>query len=701
MAEAPPARRWPPGAARLLAALPLALVTVLALGLLWPVPAGHMPLSADHTVHLTRVAMFAEQLAQGQLRGWDSTWFFGTPVGELYPVLGDLAIVLVRALSLGALSWPQAYALGFTLVFAVQGWALLRVGRALGLGPVPGLVAALLMLADVGAYREGGWIYTVTYGVWPQALSNALTWLALAELCTACQTHDPTVRRTRVATAALAMGAALLAHPMAMPSLALGGPLLVLVLGLPSRQALRHTAAVAGLGAALGVGVAAWWLLPMLQHRTWMVSYGWMWLPLDRMAAQAAEGHWAQAMPTAVGTAVSVGLLLLAVLGSRPARFLAAFALLQWLLASRDTLWALRLDRLSEGFTHVQYQRLLTAAKPGLLLAAGAGLGLLLRGAQRAWSRPARWGRPAAAALVAAVLGLTGWIAVGQREACVTHEVGAVQLERLPGEPTFDQDYAALLDWMRQRVESESESGSEPPPYRATVVAPRNLHWFMDAPALTGMRLYKQGFTPGDNFVHKPEAGSAQLLERLRVRYVISAFRRLSARTPTVARFGAITVQERPGWERQPIAWLDGPGTLRVLEDDVDGGVVRVEVSGAPQGTRVIFGVAGFPRWSLRHDGAPVEWIEVPAVGRGEGVTQAERRAGALRGGKAHGDDGTEPTLIAADVTDGQLELRYQARRPLDVAAGLVSLLALAACGVLLWRPARWTAPTARLDALL
>ncbi len=685
----------PAWARRLFNALPMLMVTGLALALLWPVPLGQMPLSADHTVHLTRIELFADQLAQGRLRGWSTTWFFGTPVGELYPVLGDLVIVSLRAASFGLLSWPAAYALGFTLVFTVQGWALLRVGRALGLGPLPGLIAAALVLADVGAYREGGWMYTVTYGVWPQALATALTWLALAELCVACETQDPQVRRRRVATTGLAMGGALLAHPMAMLSFALGGPLLVLTLGLRSRAILRQTTAVAVVGAGLGIAVAAWWLVPMLQHRAWMASYGWMWMPLDRMAAQVAQGHWTQAMPTAVGMTVSLGLLLLAVVGSRTARFVAAFALVQWLLASRDALWSLRLDQLSEGFTHIQYQRFLISAKPGLFLAAGACVALLVRWATLVWSRRARWARPMAAVLGLAALGLSGWMAVGQRDVDREHGVGQVQLLRVPNQPAFDAAYRELLEWMR--AEQAQHQG---PPYRAAVLASRNLHWFMDAPALTGMRVYKQGFTPGDNFVHKPEAAPGLLLDRLRVRYVITTRKRGSAKAVPVARFDPIRVLERPHWQEQPIAWLDGPGALEVLEQDVDGGIVRVRITGAAEGTRVVFGVAGFPRWVLEHDSTPVEWFEVPVVGDGPPATQLERRRGDFRGGKAHGDDGSEPTLIAADVADGELTLRYHARRTTDVLAGLLSALALLVCIALLAKPTRWPRPTAWIDTV-
>ena len=41
-------------------------MTVVGLWLLWPVPTGVMPVSADHTVHLTRIWMYAQSLARGE-----------------------------------------------------------------------------------------------------------------------------------------------------------------------------------------------------------------------------------------------------------------------------------------------------------------------------------------------------------------------------------------------------------------------------------------------------------------------------------------------------------------------------------------------------------------------------------------------------------------------------------------------------------
>lgn len=653
-----------------------AVVTAVGLVLLWPVPAGHMPLSADHTVHLTRTWMWAQELAAGHLRGWSPIWFFGTPVGELYPVLGDLWIIVLRVSSLGALGWDRAYALGFTLVFLTQGWALLRAGRAMGLGPLPGLVAALAVLLDAGAYREGGWDYTVTYGVWPQALSTALCWLGLGELARACSDDHPIRRRRWVGTAALALGGSLLAHPVALVTLALATPLAVLGLAGPHREALRRstgTTAVVLLGA---LGVAAWWLLPMLEHRAWMASYGWLWIPLVRMLEGALQGQWFQHGSTVVGFTIGLGILASAVIGPRPTRFLAATALVSWCMAGSDVVWQLRLDRWSEGFTHLQYQRFIESAKPGLFLCAGAAVGLMVAGGERLRSRSAV-GAGLVWALAASV---SAWMIVDTGKVARARNVGTIQFERLPGHPEIDGAHQDLVAWLAERWDERQEF------FRATVREHRNLHWFVDASVGSGIPIYKQGFTPGDNFVHKPETGTAALLDRLRVRYEVRRGRR--ARGPGhVLDLGALQVFERPGWDH-PVAWAEGPGQVEVLQADLERNRVRVRVEPPQPGerTRVVFGIAGFPRWTLTDDaGASVPWIEVPVVGDGPSATPSDRRSGMLRGGKAHGDDGTEPTLVAADLPAGEYTLTYRHWRASDVAALLVSLLSVMACVALAW----------------
>lgn len=659
------------------------LVTLVGLALVWPAPLGHMPYSADHPVHLTRAWMFAEALSHGRLHDWSPIWFFGTPVGDLYPVLGDLVIVAVRVLGGPFLSWPSAYAIAFSLVFVAQGWALLRAGARLGYGRWPGFVAAVLVLLDVGAYREGGWIYTVEYGVWPQSLATALGWWAIAELAHACRCPAEE-RRRGIARASLAMGASLLAHPMSMFTFAIAGPLVVFAVGRPLRTHGRDSLATGVAVAVLAVGTSLVWVGPMLQHRAWMASYGWLWLSLDTMVQGVGRGAWSQAMPPLVGWAITLGLLATPFVRHPIARAYAVVALVLWALAARDVAWALRLDRLSEGFTHLQYQRLITAAKPGLFLLAGLPAGLLAQAASRGRGR---WR--------AAIHGLAGLVAlapVGAAARAWVRDpmVRTIQVARDPSDTVRTEDFAALAAWLAERW-SERDAF-----WRVTVQAGRNQHWFMDLPVATGgVPLFKLGFTPGDNFVHKPEQGHPAVLDRAAVRYVIST--RVGRGSDPVARFGALQVHERETYD-SAIARLDGPGTLEILEGDDLRGPVRVRVQGAEASTRLGFAIAGYPRWVLEGPDGAVPWVEAPVYGDAAPVTPEARRAGALRGGKAHGDDGREPTLLQAPVRDGEYTLRYAAWTLFDAVCAAVSLVGLAAIGALAW--ARGVAASRRAAAM-
>ncbi len=739
-----------------------------------------MPTSADHTVHLTRAWLYGQVLAAGELRGWSSMWFFGAPVGELYPPLGDLIVVLLRLLSFGQASWAAAYAWMVSLVFILQGWALVHAGVTIAgahprhpsvaaadptdspktagapatvpgaaarmiAGASVGALAGILALVDAGTYREGGWIYTVLYGVWPQALATSLAVLCLSEAVRGRQASlsggAGAVRGQRhLLKAGLAGGLALLAHPMSLPSLALAGGLGLLLLpraappraDTPDQQDIRLSArwtrrlrviasgiasSAADLVVVAGIALllAAWWLLPMLAHRGWMASYGWLHAPLATMTEMAKSGHWTANMPSAVGYAAWLGLALVALRGSSLARLLGAWALLQWLLASSDSFAELRLDLLSEGFSHVQYQRFLIAAKPGLFLLAAigvVGLAQIIVGLWRSRLR-AHLRVPAAMLLGGALALLSAGVVSGTRAEVTRFKVGEVPTERFfhlaaqlrpsakgkgdrpsPAElAAREVAYDELLAWLADRWR-ERQPGER---YRIAFQAGRNAHWFMDSPLVTRTPTYKLGFTPGDNFVHKPEAGAEPLLDRLGVRYVIRE--RGRGRGREVASFAPFTVYERDapspaGWG-DPVATLahiEGPGEVELLSGDPDSGALRLRIRGADRSqSRLVVHVGGYPRWELEQDGQLLPWVETPAIARPRGAepvadaTPGERRRGLLRGGKANGDDGTEPTLLAAAVGDGEVTLTYRRWRPLDVIAGLLSLAGLLTI-LILWR---------------
>ncbi len=697
---------------------PYLVVAGFGMYLLWPVPLGQMPLSADHTVHLTRAYLIGHNLSHGHLTGWSSTWFFGFPAGELYPMLGDLGVCLLRGLSFGFLEWSTCYAWVVTAVFLLQGWVLVRASRLLGLGSLPGLLAGIWMLLDPGTYREGGFTYTITYGVWPQALSTSLAFWGFAELAAGLRRADtfesraqqPVGHTRQLLVAGVVLAAALLAHPMALLMCAVGGVLLVAVYGLARPgvhlRTLRLTLLDSGLAVCLAIALSGFWLVPMFAHRGWMVSYGWLYQPLAPMLDMVwNHGAWAHAMPSLIGYTIVIGMVAAALGGSRYLRFVALWAFVHWLLASTDLFWRLRLDWISEGFTHLQYQRFLIAAKPGLYLLAGWVVAAptmwaarrLSGTTARTWKLWVLNGGVCLAGATAALLVTSEAWTWGHK-----HGLGQVQLQRLPGRPGLDGDYRQLLAWLAQQVERDRQAGR--PPTRIAVAAHRNLHWFMDAPVASGIRLYKQGFTPGSNFVHKPEVGNEEIYRRLGVRYLVSTGARAGRGMQQVATFGRIKVWERGDWQQSQVAELEGPGELRIDDGDPDDGTLAFEIGAstvehpsavAPGGsnkTWLVVHVSGYPRWQWRHNGEPVEWIEVPARTPVRGripqtATQHARRTGELRGGKAHGDDGTEPMLMAAQVAPGRVELHYRRWLGVDIFGAVTTFLGIGVLALASARP--------------
>jgi hypothetical protein len=602
-----------------------------------------MPMSADHTVHLARAQLWADILAQGQVRGWSWAWFVGGPIGEFYPPLGDLLIIGLRALSFGLLSWESAYAYAFLIVFSLQGWSVMFVARRAGFPTwLAGLVAVFALL-DPGYMREGGWLYTVTFGVWPQVFSTSLLWIGIG-LCLPSPDEDEMIwTRARASALALAWGAALLAHPAALPTILAFVPGWLLFVSAREARGRQSAGLIAALVMALLL--SAGWLLPMIQGRAWMASYGWLYASTEQMAKWALEGAWTHDMPASVGWAASVGLVIAIVRGSGAMRAVAIYTLGMWLLAGRDLFWWLRLDLLSEGFTHLQYQRFLLAAKPGFYLLA-------------AWPLVLLWSRREDPKFKAASFALGLLFALDTGRVALEPLGPGIQHLRTEGELAVSEDELdQAIEWLNQRAREDENF------WRIEYRASRNRHTLMDASPRLERPLYKSGFTPGDNFVHKPESGKSKVLDPLRVRYRLQIKGGERALPREVARFGNLRVVERrirdESVGRGPMrARVRGAGSLSVVEADDDRLVLGL--AGADATTEVQYIIGGHPRWQVSLDGQPLERYESPLWGQAEAVAFAERRAGALRGGKAHGDDGSEPTLLTVKPgRDGRLTLRY------------------------------------------
>lgn len=665
---------------------------VLAAGvfILWPIPAGIMPMSQDHPVHMGRAWIYYETLKAGHLSGWSPHWYFGFPIGELYPPMGDMLMAALRTLSFGYLPWAQCYALIFASAFIGCGLVLVRVARMMGLSRLCAAIAGVLILWDPGSLREGGWRYTVYYGVWLQPLATALVWWAFAGLARALDHGNATSLSLRkLVMPGCLLGLALLTHPIVLPLTVAGSTFFAAIVGIRSRTGLARTLVATGTTALIGMCIAAWWVLPLVAHRHWMGSYGVLHSDLGNLLIEMLKGRWTRNMPHAVGAAVFLGIVYGFARGNRTLKFGLSFGLCLWFMSQSDFFWMFRLDWLSEGFRHLQYQRFLTSAKPIFFIAAGLSTTAIAT-TYRRYMRPVphRSGklrpRYAPAMCVAVFAGLLGAaVIIGQTYSMDQHHVGDLQLTRFRNRDRqkdplraarYDQDYARFVRWAAARKHNTDEF------YRLAYRARRHDHTFTDAIAYTQTPSYKLGFTPGETFIHKPESGREEMLRRLRVRYFIARKGR-RRKEIEVARFGELKV-----WERDvttDVAEVDGEGEVTVLEENYRDERIRVRLDGAGPDTRLEFNIAGYPRWKLTKAGEELEWIEVPVYGPGPIATQKDRREGKFRGGRPVGSDGTEPTLLAVEnATDGVYELTYQHWTPADK-AGFGALLFAAFLGLL------------------
>ncbi|MBC8073517.1 MAG: hypothetical protein IAG13_34670 [Deltaproteobacteria bacterium] len=669
---------------------PAFFVVAFALAMIWPAPIGKMPMSQDHTVHLARAWMFGELVKTGHVFGWSSYWYFGFPLGELYPVSGDILCSLLRGLSFGFLPWTGCYALAFSIAYASQGLAVLRTSRALGLGAGPGVIAAALIYLDPGVLREGGWSYTVHYGVWLQPVACALVWCAFAELAMVLQRGSADWPMRKLVVPALLLGIALLSHPIAMPMIAAASVVFVVVLGY--RAAAGRVLLATGSVVAVGSALSAWWVLPLMSNRHWMANFGTLFSDIGTMLSRVLGGSWAKHMSPTIGWTITIGLVWCLVRGNRFAKFTALFAVMLWSMSTSDLFFSLRLDWLSESFRYLQYQRFIICAKPGLYLACGAVIVATTRWALGRFSAGARdhraWLRLALGLLLATTaLGLVG---VGAAKEAQKAKLGRIRVDRVSGDKKFETHWRNAGEWASKQWEQREEF------FRFAYKARRHSHVYADAPVWSHAPAYKLGFTPGEVFLHKLESEQAAVLDRLRVRYLIGTN---TGRGKVLKRFGKIKVVEREMTEQ--VVRLSGEGSFEVIQDDPDRDGVIVEVSGSSPGDRLEFNIAGYPRWELLHDGVPVEWYEVPVVGKGAVATQAERRAGDFRAGKGQAPSPNEPMLLAIDAEDGVYELRYRRWMPADVLGTLASAIAALLCiAAWVWRD-RGAALLGRFEAKL
>lgn len=673
--------------------IPISLVvlTLLACVWMWPLLTGQMPVTADHTVHLSRAQAYCDVLAQLKLRGFSQMWGFGVPIGELYPVLGDLGYCSAKALGAGP---KRAYAWVFFLVMLIGIHSQFWLGKSLVSREKPriasavGVLSALLWACDLGAYREGGWNYTVLFGVWPQSLATSLVWLALVAVARAIK------KPKRWRLAALLIAAALLAHPMALLHLGIMGVLLGLTQKSPDSGG-RFFWCV-----GIGAGLSAWWWVPMLFSRSMMANYGWLFDSTPTLLRALAKGQWAQHMPSFVGYAAVAGIVI-AILGqTRWTKVVAAGALVLWLATSKSLFELLHFELWGSAWTHLQYQRFLISAKPALFALAALGLCAPAHWLRKALRQPRHLKR-----ISFTTAGLLCYCAI------IFHDIRAdlqsfhTQAEAISwgqwpahrlGErhAALDRDYAEFIDWAKQAHDNGAQ-------WRVHTKDARNLHWFMDLVPLTGHQIYKSGFTPGDNFRFKPESRHPELLSQLALTHELSRVRSDAPIKANTRRWGQIQLRKLPQSDENWQVWLKDragrnsshPTSLQKIDEEHWHLELEQDQS-HPWPLTVSLPIAYYPRWNIRYLDQTLSSFAAPALGPKAGTQPAPT---SLPPGRALGHDGHQPlrlTFLAPGP--GSYEIEFQSSNWRDQLGIWISVL----CAIALILPRPPELPPLRLDRL-
>lgn len=582
--------------------MPPLVLFVVAASLLWPTFLGQMVQSQDHTIHLARAWHFVSQmLGHVQLSGWSDWWFAGYPAGEDYPPGADWLTATVYLLTLGLLGWEASYAIAFMAMYAFVGIALYYFGKTY-FSRLAGFLGGLFFLLDRGQYREGGWNYTVWWGVWPQVLSTGFTFLFLALLNSVITKARP----RDFFVAGLALFLALVSHPISVMYLGLALPIYMIAKVLSENEEKAGVIIARALGAiALGGSMAAFWVLPYMAKGSWMARYGELWKSLPDMS----KGLWAGTLFDNVMPPV----LILGVFGGAAALqrrrfggiFLVGFSAVALFVASSTAFEGFGLLKLSPVFGQVQFQRLSIVAKPCLWLLAGYALTLLF-GAIKREENEKRFEikRYILALLLLLVVAPFVKPMLNQYGKSYGKELGRPKTKK---KVSYYREYQDFLKWSASIREKELKEGF----YRIAYVRPYNDHLFGAAMVYNKTPMYKVGYTPAITFKHKPDVADPKLYKLLNVKYVVTVGA-LSGNYERVKRFGAISVYRFNDYTNKRYT-LVGDGQVEVLSFNPGRDDIELKVSGASANSKLILHVSNYPNWkaSLNGERLPIQTAEL------------------------------------------------------------------------------------------
>ena len=248
---------------------------------------GRPPAGEDVTAHLVRLDFGISHLvAHGRLDGWFPNFYLGYQEFLFNGPGLNWCVALVRAFTFGELSNAGALKVIGIASFAALPAAVAFLARSLGLGHRAAGLAAVLSLVVSNVFGLGlQGLYIV--GLIPHQVGAVFFCVALGALL---QMLDDDRPRWAV-LAAVALVALAVTHLISVMILAVLYPLCVMGRASRGRMPWRSIRRLA-ITAALAIGLAGWWLVPLLAHRDLRgIVATWATPPLGARLSDIAHGR--------------------------------------------------------------------------------------------------------------------------------------------------------------------------------------------------------------------------------------------------------------------------------------------------------------------------------------------------------------------------------------------------------------------------
>jgi hypothetical protein len=635
----------------------------------------------DHQIHIFKAWLLNERLIpSGRLIGWTNMAYAGYPEGMYYSIGGYLYLGLVKLLTLGLADWHRVYGIGIFGVMLALPLSVYAATRQVT-GKYGAFVAGLLMIGDLGGFRQGGAMHSLRWGVWPFVLSVALFMLALSLLPKALTTVSRD-KRGLALLLAITTACCVLTHQFAGVVIGVVFPVVIIALAVATFD-LGSALSVFGRASLvfmLAFGLALFWILPqMMEIAHSPFPFTAKWHSLDTMAGRLLSNELFDNFSWIAWALSGLGLVIALAFGRAFAKGLALAAIALFLVTglSRElpSQWS-------------QAERFVAFEKALCFVLAGIAVDWLGGVVQKALpiitAKLAILGKPtmqkllpiACGVLVATTIVSVDWSKQYSRVARITvlskaekrnfidantwiadHSTG--QLDRVlyaPGVPCFDGN-----------------------PRRRACRRAYNTHLWNSGPLWSGQPRVRFGFEPTAVGQYLPLShrwrrdarliqklfNSHRALEQLNVRWIVSSGEwKQAAHLTKKARFGEIHVLAVAGHAEPPVK-LHGEGALNLVRFSDEEVIIDLKGTGAKSTVR--YPIAYHPWWRATHQGDGLEISLIP-----------------LHGSKRE-------LLMSVAARDGRTTLRFTRPRYARVAS-LISLFCW--CGCLFWIVAQWKRKT-------